>query len=256
MTRLESRLKDAEATVRAIEQQRTLRDQAAADLTALDAQLQSLPEMASNESALATVQARITKGREHLALAEDHVRAARAWASYDERLAAARQDQADLERLCQAYGPKGIRERLLGERLGALTDRVNLVLGHFGRAVQFEVDPWAIRLDGVPPQLMAKSALFRIGLAFQISLAEVTGLKFAVIDGLDILDAANRATLFSVLDRALAEGWIEQVVILATALSAAASTKAWPENWRVFWIERDGEASHVRPIESAAAVAA
>ena len=253
MTRTESRLKDAEATVRTIEQQRTLRDQAAADLVALDAQLAALPAVVSDT--LTTVQARITKGREHLKVAEGQVAAAQAWTRYDERLTGLRQEQTDLERLCQAYGPKGIRERLLGERLGALTDRVNLVLGQFGRAVEFQVDPWAIRLDGVPPQLMARSALFRVGLAFQIALAEVTGLKIVVVDGIDILDATNRATLFAVLDKALAEGWIEQVVILATALSEAAFTKAWPASWGVFRITREGSASSIQRINAAEVVA-
>lgn len=250
MTKLERRLADTEATVTTITQQHTRHERATADLAALDTQLQALPP-AEDEAALSTLRTRIAKGRDNLAAAEGQHAAARAWGAYDEQQTALVQDQAVLERLCVAYGPKGIRERLLGERLGALTARVNTILVHFGRQVSFTTEPWSVRLAGVPPALMARSALFRVGLAFQIALAQVTGLKVAILDGIDILDGPNRAALFAVVERALAEGWVEQVVILATVTSEAAFAKAWPESWGVFRIAREGEASSIHRIEAA-----
>ena len=103
---------------------------------------------------------------------------------------------------------------------------------------------------------MAKSALFRVGLAFQVALADVTGLRFAIVDGIDILDGANRATLFSVLDEALAKGWLEQVIVLATALSAAAASKVWPPGWGILWVDRIGDMSTISRIQPVSEVAA
>ncbi len=70
--------------------------------------------------------------------------------------------------------------------------------------------------SGLPLKRCSESEQFRFGVAFQIALAAVTGIRFAVIDGADILDKEIRKMLTGVL---LTSG-LDQAIVLATSEEA------------------------------------
>ncbi len=65
----------------------------------------------------------------------------------------------------------------------------------------------------------SESEQFRFGVAFQIALAAVTGIRFVVVDGADILDKEGRKMLTGLL---LTSG-LDQAIVLATSEEAPPS---------------------------------
>lgn len=116
-------------------------------------------------------------------------------------------------------GPKGVRERLLVQRLGDLTSRVNEILAYFGLKLEFKSDPWEVLLNGAQlPALFGETEAMRCGVAFQIALAEITGARIAIIDRFGNFDGANRAAFFKVVNVALERGWLEQLIVFSTCV--------------------------------------
>lgn len=166
--------------------------------------------------ALATLRERIATGRTNKAEAEkinaDH--AAHLTESAKHKKTA--KTVEELEALCEAFGPKGIAEKLLTERVGAMQMTLNGLMKTFGLALTFRTDPWGVRVNGRPIVSLSASERFRAGVAFQLALAETTSARFAMIDGADILDGENRAILFELLETAVAKGWVDQAIVTAT----------------------------------------
>ena len=62
--------------------------------------------------------------------------------------------------------------------------------------------------------LISTSEYFRVGIVMQAVLSELTGLRFMVIDGIDILDQANRGFFFHFLRKVLPR--FDQIIGLCT----------------------------------------
>jgi hypothetical protein len=60
--------------------------------------------------------------------------------------------------------------------------------------------------------MLSDSERLRFGVAFQVALAAVTGLRFVVIDRADMLDGPTRSLLYDVLS----EAEIDQAIVFAT----------------------------------------
>lgn len=71
----------------------------------------------------------------------------------------------------------------------------------------------------MPLEHLSESDQFRFGVAFQISLAMVTGLRFVVIDRADVLDMQRRKMLTALLTN----GGVDQALVLATSGEAPPS---------------------------------
>ena len=82
----------------------------------------------------------------------------------------------------------------------------------FGWTVRFEVDPWQVVVNDRAVETYSESEQYLIGLAIQLAIAQVSGLSFAVVDRLDVLDAAHRA----IATKILMDCNLEQVFILST----------------------------------------
>ncbi len=121
-------------------------------------------------------------------------------------------DVTRLEALCEELGPKGARVAALAGSLGPFQAKVNEFTERFGWTVAFTVDPWGVDVNDRPVETYSESEQFRIGIALQLAIAEVSGLSFAVIDRLDILDLKNRAEVAKMILQAP----VEQVIMLAT----------------------------------------
>lgn len=109
----------------------------------------------------------------------------------------AKVDQA--EALVKLLGPTGVRVRALDAALSAFVTAMNAALTRFGFDVNFSVDPWlvAVRIVGgdmpVRFEMLSKGQKLWVGLAFQLALADVSGLDFCVIDDLEAVVGQNRA---------------------------------------------------------------
>jgi hypothetical protein len=87
-----------------------------------------------------------------------------------------------------------------------------------------------------------------VGLALQLAIAEATGLGFVLLDGADLLDADNRATLVELLE--LFEG---QAIVTATKDAPPA---AIPEGVAVYWLALVDGVTTARRLEAAEEVPA
>lgn len=213
----------------------TALETAQASLVNVDAALAALP---AEDPEIGALEARLTVGQGRLTEAR-RLQADRAQAVEDQaaqHLLAG--EIAALDTLREQLGPTGIREKLLMQRLGTLQDRVNEILAAFRLKLSFWAEPWQVLLNGKPAGLMAESALWRAGLAFQIALAEVTGAGLVVVDRADKLDRRNRGALIETLRLAVDKGWVAQTFVLSTYVNPAAHTSVYPEGFAVYHVQR------------------
>ncbi len=184
-----------------------------AQLASLQRELDSLPAGSEGDSGkVAELQARINKG-------EMMLRHARAyWQSkdaYDKASGEQKSLQADVERLeelVEALGPKGARVGALANALGAFEVAINSVTSLWGWKVSIGVDPWAVSVNGRRIETYSESEQFRMGIGIQLAVAQMSGLSFAIIDRIDMLDANNRR----MVGEMLTEAPLEQIFMLST----------------------------------------
>ena len=191
------------------------------------------PSNASVESELVEVRGRISKGQQFNAEA---VALNQRWDRHDDaqiKWKKLSEDVVALERLCDALGPKGIGEKILQERFGAVMSKLNRVLARFGLEMGVQADPWALRFAGRPTLLLSGSERWRAGFCLQVAVGSLTGAKLAVVDGADILDQANRAVLMSVAKDAVEKGLVEQIIVTATPADAS-MLKGWASPFRAY----------------------
>jgi len=128
-----------------------------------------------------------------------------------------------LATLLDFFGPNGIKATLVGDKIGPFTMAMNRSLNQFGYVAQFTLEPYSFSMaeaDGGQwrsLQQLSESEAWRFGVAFQIALAMVTGLKFVVIDRADVLDANSRGVLTAML----LDSDLDQAIVLSTTDKAA-----------------------------------
>jgi len=131
-----------------------------------------------------------------------------------------------LDRLNEFFGPNGAMMCQASGRMGSFSEDLNRHLAGFGYACNLALEPFEIRVSslkdnqcGLPLKHLSESEQFRFGVAFQIALAMVTGLRFVVIDRADILDKERRKMLTSLL----VSSKLDQAIVLATSEDAPPS---------------------------------
>ena len=175
-------------------------------------QLAELPDVAEQETAVSILQERISKGEQLLKDAREY------WDTlgrYDHKCHEYQILKADVERLealVETLGPKGVRVKALGDALGRFEAAVNPYVQPFGWTLSFTVEPWEVFANGRPVITYSESEQFRVGLALQLGIAMLSGLKFAVVDRIDMLDVANRG----IVTKILLTSPLEQILILGT----------------------------------------
>ncbi len=128
-----------------------------------------------------------------------------------------------LEILATAFSPKGIMGDLLASATSRLRDETSRVMQCLsGGKYSVEIAPESFDIYLVDLRegrktsvaLSSESERFRLGVVFQAVLAQLSGLKFMVIDRLDMLDQQNRGFFFRFLQR---EGQnFDQILALCT----------------------------------------
>ncbi len=190
-------------------------------LTQIRQELDALPEVPDQDSEISTLEGRIAKGKELLVKARTHWTLLDQYETALKRQQKAKADVDELERLVELLGPKGARVAALSEAMGKFEAAINPYLAAFGWTVTFSVDPWDVLASSGgaiggesmrPVETYSRSERFRIGIALQLAIAQLSGLNFAIVDETDMLDAANRA----IVTKMLLTAPLEQVLILGT----------------------------------------
>jgi hypothetical protein len=169
---------------------------------------------------IAALQAKVTRGLDLLgstaAREEQH-------AVYQRQLKLkinAERKLSDLEKLLEYFGPRGIKAKLIAERLDMFTERVNAVLDWWGYSLSFSIEPYALTItevDGpaLTPKQLSDSERYRLGVAFGIAIADWTGLRLLIADGADILDKTDKWQLA----QALLQSDLEQAIVTSTGVA-------------------------------------
>ena len=147
-----------------------------------------------------------------------------------------------LDRLTEFFGPNGAMMGQASGRMGSFTEDLNRHLAAFGYTCNLALEPFEIRVSsskdnrfGLSLKHLSESEQFRFGVAFQIALAMVTGLRFVVIDRADVLDKERRKMLTGLL----VNSGLDQAIVLATSEEAPPSVV--PQGVKFLNLDREGQ---------------
>lgn len=146
------------------------------------------------------------------------VQHAAAVAKYQAAVDQQRQAQEALakqEALVALLGPSGVRAEALAGKLEDFEAMINAALEPFGFVLQIVVDPWRVdivRKDGsrLPFILLSAGEQLWCSLAFQVALAVVSGLRFAVLDAAEAVVGKHRQLITGMVMHAPA---MDQVIV-------------------------------------------
>jgi len=184
------------------------------------------PNVGDLESRMTILVERINKGERVLEKVQQVESTKERWEAYIREKSSLETEISLLDRLTEFFGPNGTMIGQACGRMGSFTEDLNQYLAAFGYACNLALDPFEIRVGGskdnnftLPLKYLSESEQFRFGVAFQIALAMVTGLRFVVIDRADVLDKERRKMLTSLL----LNSKLDQAIVLATSEDAPPS---------------------------------
>ena len=142
-----------------------------------------------------------------------------------------------LEVLTQAFSPKGIMSDLMQSASSSLVTLANGLMGEltgsrYSLDIDFEEGFRIFLCDYAKScrtevNLISASERFRVGIVLQAVLSELAGLRFMVIDGIDVLDQTNRGFFFQFLRKALPR--FDQIIGFCTTGQQAPKNPGLPE---------------------------
>lgn len=201
----------------------TTAENAAKDLAALEAA--GVPEIKPNalEGATEKLNQCRVKADQLRAKVEAMKQRQEAIASADATTDKAREHHADVlawTLIADALKPDGIPSEILGNALKPVNDSLAILSRISGwKKVEISAD-MAITADGRIYGLMSESAQWRIDTLLAAMIAQISELKFMVLDRFDVLDQSGRGELFNmVLDLADMK-LMDQVIICGTLKQA------------------------------------
>ena len=154
-----------------------------------------------------------------------------------ERIRALEVRAGKLEVLTQAFSPKGIMSELMQSAASSLMALANGLMGEltgnrYALDIDFEEGFRIFLCDyeksaRTEANLISASERFRVGIVLQAVLSELAGLRFMVIDGIDVLDQTNRGFFFQFLRKALPR--FDQIIGFCTIGQQAPKNPGLPE---------------------------
>lgn len=164
---------------------------------------------------------------------------------------AAESSLASWERLCKALGPKGIRARAIAGPLEELELGINSRLHEYSPGHRVELtskEGFDLRVYGpgnadrpLPIKGLSTSERLRVGVALQDALCHLTGLRFLLIDNMDMLDADNEWRLFATLEGMAAD--YDSIVVIAT-MDEGHTLPNPGQGWQVYWLKNGAVESY------------
>jgi exonuclease SbcC len=154
-----------------------------------------------------------------------------------ERIRALEVRAGKLEVLSQAFSPKGIMSELMQSASSSLMTLANGLMGEltgnrYALDIDFEEGFRIFLCDyeksaRTEAHLISASERFRVGIVLQAVLSELAGLRFMVIDGIDVLDQTNRGFFFQFLRKALPR--FDQIIGFCTTGQQVPKNPGLPE---------------------------
>jgi len=192
-----------------------------AKLVDVRSQLEDVQERAGDvESRMAILLKRINEGRRVLEKVHQLESAKERWELCVGERSALERKIGLLDRLTEFFGPSGAMMAHARSRMTSFAEDLNRHLEAFGYTCKIGLEPFEIRVIsptdnsmGLSLTYLSESEQFRFGVAFQIALAMVTGIRLVVIDGADVLDKPRRK-LFTGM---LLKSDLDQAIVLATS---------------------------------------
>ena len=184
------------------------------------------PNYGDLESRMTILAERINKGERVLEKTQQLGDAKDGWETYLGGKSVLETRISLLERLIGFFRPNGAMLGQASGRMRSFTEDLNRHLAGFGFTCKIALEPFEIRVGSsndnhlsLSLKHLSESEQFRFGVAFQIALAIVTGLRFVVIDRADVLDKEKRKMLTSLL----LNSKLDQAIVLATSEEAPPS---------------------------------
>jgi DNA repair exonuclease SbcCD ATPase subunit len=181
------------------------------------------PNAGDLDSRMTILVERVNKRERVLERAQQLQSAKERWEAYVREKSGLEARISLLNRLTEFFGPVGALMSRAGDRMQSFTEDLNRHLGAFGYTCNLALDPFEISVAckdshcSLPLRQLSESEQLRFGVAFQIALAMVTGLRFVVIDRADVLDKERRKMLAGFLVNSV----LDQAIVLATSEEAA-----------------------------------
>lgn len=161
------------------------------------------------------------------------------------------QAEAALESVVTYFGPDGVKAEMLREHIGTFEGSINAALNVWGYEAQFSIEPYGFTVDrldgtnGLQIEYLSESERLRFAVAFQVALAQVSGIRMVVIDETEIFDTEGRNCFYPMLiaadlDQAIAIGTDEREEVPEVADA-------------VFYMMDEGKAEKLTPAEEVAA---
>lgn len=143
--------------------------------------------------------------------------------------------------IAEALAPDGIPSEILATALKPVNDSLAILSRLSGwKKVQISKD-MEITADGRIYGLMSESAKWRIDTLLALMIAQISELRFVVLDRFDVLDQNGRSQLFNMLLDLAELGSLDQAIILGTL---KAPLTGMPAEVGQVWVE-NGEARSV-----------
>jgi len=158
-----------------------------------------------------------------------------------------------LEIITLAFSPKGIMADLLSSAVKSLNDSLGKAMERISGSkysmemhVNEDVDLFLIdhgkgTRTGI--RLVSASERFRAGIVLQSVLSRLTGLRFMLIDGLDILDQENKGCFFRFIQEA--KGEFDSIFVFSTIGRYYPTNPGLPDI--DFWVIEAGTVKRIEP---------
>lgn len=152
----------------------------------------------------------------------------------------AAQHHADVQQwsaIADALSPDGIQSEMIAEALDPLNKR----LAEHAALAQWQPPligaDMAITVAGRAYGLLSESERWRADALLAVTIAQLSDLRFIVLDRMDVLDATGREDVLFWLSDVADAGHLDTALVLAT-LKAAPPAAALPPHIAAHWIER------------------
>lgn len=146
-------------------------------------------------------------------------------------------DVLDWLKVSEALAPNGIPAKILQTAIKPVNDSLAILSRLAGWKKVVIGDDMEITAAGRVYGLMSESAQWRIDTLIACAIAQISGLKFILVDRWDVLDIAGRGQCVALLRELCAMGGIDQAIICGTLKakpnSSETMTVKWFENGQV-----------------------
>lgn len=135
--------------------------------------------------------------------------------------------------IAEQLAPSGIPSKLLAKALAPVNAALEALAGLAGWKVATISESMAITYGGRAFELCSESARWRCNTMLALVIAQLSGLKFAVIDRLDVLELKGRPQLCAMVSKLVDIGNLDSLVMCGTMKAKP----QMPDGFQSLWIE-------------------